>query len=252
MTGVSTLLALSCNKFTNPSSTETVPTELLKATCTSDASFRVCRQSSLSALGPVVEWGALRGAKGRACLEAGPLLEPAEAPGCSGHTCVGAGVPWPCPRGCGALTGVAAPSLPGTPGLASFPTNGCSNHPRAQPALPHGARRAGRHGQQDLPVGSCGRCSRSVGEDREGGRSQPVSLVVGPAPRSPPSHQGRVSTADPLHTGFQKPDSCLPCVAVLGVLPAHLYQCGHLWSALPCPPWSQPPPRHRYSLVDTF
>ena len=97
MTGVSTLLALSCNKFTNPSSTETVPTELLKATCTSDASFRVCRQSSLSALGPVVEWGALRGAKGRACLEAGPLLEPAEAPGCSGHTCVGAGVPWVLP-----------------------------------------------------------------------------------------------------------------------------------------------------------
>ena len=30
VTGVSTLLALSCNKFTSPSSTETVPTELLK------------------------------------------------------------------------------------------------------------------------------------------------------------------------------------------------------------------------------
>lgn len=196
---VSTLLALSCNKFTNPSSTETAPTELLKATCTSDVSFPVCRQSGPSAMGPVMEWGALRGAKGRAYVEAGPLLEPAEAPGCLGHTCLGAGVPCPCPRGCSAhRRSSPQPSWDTRPGLLS--------HQRLlkPPQGPASPAPRGPQSRESWPAGpSCGklRALQPV-RGRRGGWAVSTSLPrSGPGPLIPSFSSRRVGRSRPTSHG---------------------------------------------------
>ena len=154
-----------------------LPTKLLKAPCTSDVSFRVCRQSSPPALRPVVEWGALRGATGRARLEAGPLLEPAEALGAWDTAAWGCGVP----EGlrCSHRRGGPQPSFLSHQQLPRLPQGPASPAPR------------GLRSRASRPAGpSCGKLGAAAGQGktgRVGGLNQSPSFW-GPAPRSPSSH----------------------------------------------------------------
>ena len=160
---------------------------------------------------------------------------------------MGAGVPCRCPRSCGThRRSGPQPAWDTRPGLLS--------HQRLlkPPQGPASPAPQGPQSWESRPAGpSCGKLrALQLVRGRQGGWVVSTSLPrSGPGPLIPSFSSRRGGRSRPASHGSL---TLLPRVVVLGILPAHLYQCGHLWSALPCSPWSQPPPRHKYSLVDTF
>lgn len=84
-----------------------------------------------------------------------------------------------CPRSCGALTGAAVPSPPWLP----FPPTAAQTTPGPSQPCPTGPAKPGIVASGTF-LWEAGRCHRS-GEDGEGRRSQPVSLLPGPGPSIP-------------------------------------------------------------------
>ena len=208
-----------------------------------------------------MEGGAAWAAKGRARLEAGPLPRRAEAPGVLGRFCCRRAFPGGArqgPLGCLQHTRPAGPHLGG---LARLRPQGGSSFagtaslgPRNRPpgswlwSSPgdHPARaRPGflSHQLLKLPQTTASPAPLVPHSQDTGptwgrpGRSRPMSLALGPAPRFHSLHQDRGGQSRPAPRMLLEAQlSRLPRVAVQRVLPdCRLCQHGRLWSALPCP-----------------
>lgn len=101
-------------------------------------------------------------------------------------------------------------------------------------------------------MGSCRSCSQSVGEDREGGGLAQSPLLWA----QPLDPLLLIKAGCPQQTRFTQVFRSLTPVCHVwlfwGFCQPTFTSVDTCESALPCPHWSQPLPRHKYSLVDTF